>query len=98
LGTALDDAQETPQRQIRAVYGDATIRVYQAYPDEIAVAALAKGSFVSPPFKMERMTWIKSLFLWMRYRVGWGFKDAEAWRACVTTYRCDCRPVYSRNF
>jgi hypothetical protein len=66
---------ETPHRQIRAVYDATTIRVYQAYSDAIADTALAKGTFVSPPFKMERMTWIKPSFLWMMYRAGWGLKD-----------------------
>jgi len=65
-----------PHRQIRAVYDATTIRVYQAYSDAIADTALAKGTFVSPPFKMERMTWIKPSFLWMMYRAGWGLKDA----------------------
>lgn len=65
----------TPLRQIRAVYTDTTIRVYQAYSDAIADSALAAGRFVSPPFKMERMTWIKPSFLWMMYRAGWGGKD-----------------------
>ena len=63
------------QNIIRAVYGEHTIRVYQAYSDPIADAALAHGTFVSPPFKMERMTWIKPSFLWMMYRAGWGLKD-----------------------
>ena len=36
----------------------------------------AHGTFVSPPFKMSRMTWIKPSFLWMMYRAGWGYKDA----------------------
>ncbi|BAQ71864.1 putative uncharacterized protein [Pseudomonas sp. Os17] len=67
---------ELPQRQIRALYDADTIRVYQAYSDSIADAALAHGTFVSPPFKMERMTWIKPSFLWMMYRAGWGYKDA----------------------
>ena len=66
---------EIPQRQIRAVFDADTIRVYQAYSDEIADAALARGTFVSPLFKMERMTWIKPSFLWMMYRAGWGHKD-----------------------
>ena len=65
----------TPPKQIRAVYTDTTIRVYQAYSDTIADTALAAGRFVSPPFKMERMTWIKPSFLWMMYRAGWGGKD-----------------------
>lgn len=65
-----------PVHQIRAVYDATTIRVYQAYSEIIADSALAHGTFVSPPFKMERMTWIKPSFLWMMYRSGWGFKDA----------------------
>jgi len=64
-----------PIRQIRAVYDDNTIRVYQAYNNTIADSALANGTFVSPPFKMERMTWIKPSILWMMYRSGWGKKD-----------------------
>ncbi len=64
-----------PEKQIRAVYDDKTIRVYQAYSDPIADSALEHGTFVSPPFKMSRMTWIKPSFLWMMYRSGWGKKD-----------------------
>ncbi len=65
----------TPHQQIRAVHDAHTIRVYQAYGDAIADAALAHGRFVSPPFKMDRMTWVKPSFLWMMYRAGWGLKD-----------------------
>ncbi|WP_374581703.1 DUF4291 domain-containing protein [Pseudoduganella sp.] len=64
-----------PIQQIRAIYDDQTIRVYQAYSGEIADSAIANGTFVSPPFKMGRMTWIKPSFLWMMYRSGWGLKD-----------------------
>jgi len=64
-----------PPQQIRAMYDADTIRVYQAFRDEIADSALAHGTFVCPPFKMARMTWIKPSFLWMMYRAGWGFKD-----------------------
>lgn len=63
--------------EIRALYDESTIRVYQAYSDEIANSALSRGTFTSPPFKMERMTWIKPSFLWMMYRSGWGRKDAN---------------------
>ncbi|ODB95153.1 hypothetical protein A3197_17485 [Candidatus Thiodiazotropha endoloripes] len=65
-----------PHRQIRALYNDKTIRVYQAYSNTIADSALQHGTFVSPPFKMDRMTWIKPSFLWMMYRSGWGKKDS----------------------
>lgn len=62
-------------KEIRAFYDDDTVRVYQAYNHRIADAALAVGTFVEPPFKMARMTWIKPSFLWMMYRAGWGRKD-----------------------
>ncbi len=64
------------ERCIRAVYDAETVRVYQAYSDAIADAALQFGTFRSPPFSMTRMTWIKPSFLWMMYRSGWGTKDA----------------------
>ncbi len=51
-----------PRRQIRARYTETTIRVYQAYSPAIAEPALRAGTFV-PPFKRERMTWIKPSFL-----------------------------------
>lgn len=63
------------EKQIRALYSENTIRVYQAYSDVIADSALSAGTFVSPPFKTERMTWIKPSFLWMMYRSGWSRKD-----------------------
>jgi hypothetical protein len=65
-----------PSHTIRAIYGERTIRVYRAYNDEIAEAALDKGRLVSPPFKLDRMTWVEPSFLWMMYRAGWGYKDA----------------------
>lgn len=64
-----------PEREIRASYDHETIRVYQAYSDPIADSALKHQTFVSPPFSMNRMTWIKPSFLWMMYRAGWGHKD-----------------------
>lgn len=68
------------EHEIRAVYDENTIRVYQAYSDEIAESALINGTFVSPPFKLGRMTWIKPSFLWMMYRAGWGHKDRNQGR------------------
>lgn len=67
--------EPAPYREVRAVYDEKTIRVYQAYRNEIADAALKAGRFVSPPFSLSRMTWIKPSFLWMMYRAGWGHKD-----------------------
>ncbi|MDC9588791.1 DUF4291 domain-containing protein [Xenorhabdus sp. XENO-10] len=60
---------------IKANYTDEYIRVYQAFSDSIADSAIENGTFVSPPFSMTRMTWIKPSFLWMMYRSGWAKKD-----------------------
>ena len=65
-----------PMKQIRAVFDDKNIRVYQAYNEAIAESAMRSGRFVSPPFKQDRMTWIKPSFLWMMYRAGWGHKES----------------------
>lgn len=65
---------EFKERQIRAVYDDKSITVYQAYNRTIAESAVQHQTFVSPPFKMDRMTWIKPSYLWMMYRSGWATK------------------------
>lgn len=62
--------------QIRAQYNDTTITVYQAYNSTIAKGAEENQTFV-PPFKMERMTWIKPSYLWMMYRSGWAQKEGQ---------------------
>jgi hypothetical protein len=65
-----------PEREIRASFSDHTIRVYQAFSNEIAEAALQAGKFVSP-FRRGRMTWIKPSFTWMMYRAGWATKPGQ---------------------
>ncbi|MFI9646258.1 DUF4291 domain-containing protein [Streptomyces sp. NPDC052040] len=65
-----------PFRQIRAAHDEQALTVYQAYPAAIADAALAVGTF-APPFKRERMTWIKPSFRWMMYRSGWATKPGQ---------------------
>jgi len=64
------------ERNIYAVFDDKTIRVYQAYNNEIADEALKLGKFGSK-FSLNRMTWIKSSFLWMMYRSGWATKQGQ---------------------
>ena len=64
------------KRNIYAVFDDKTIRVYQAYNNEIADEALKLGRFGSK-FSLTRMTWIKSSFLWMMYRSGWASKQGQ---------------------
>lgn len=64
------------EREIRAVYTDAAITVYQAYSDEIAEKALCAQTFL-PPFQYNRMTWIKPSFLWMMHRSAWATKERQ---------------------
>ncbi len=68
---------DIPYRQIRAVFNNQTIRVYQAYSSSIAEAAVKACRFISPPFKIDRMTWIKPSFFWMMYRSGWATKPGQ---------------------
>ncbi|WP_410609628.1 DUF4291 domain-containing protein [Amycolatopsis sp. lyj-109] len=70
------EEKRVPDRQIRAVQTETTVRVYQAYSPEIADAALAKQTFVAP-FKRDRMTWVKPSFRWMAYRCGYGRKPGQ---------------------
>jgi hypothetical protein len=65
------------KRVIRALYDENTITVYQAYNHQIAQPAAEHKKFVSPPFKIDRMTWIKPSFLWMMYRSGWATKENQ---------------------
>ncbi|WP_336033538.1 DUF4291 domain-containing protein [Acinetobacter bereziniae] len=69
------------EKVIRAYQTDSTIRVYQAFSDELASLAVKHHSFKeNPHFKMTRMTWIKPSFLWMMYRADWGNKDNKQQR------------------
>ena len=66
----------TNNKEIRAVYTDETIRVYQAYNKTIAEEAVKSRTF-GAHFSMTRMTWIKPSFLWMMYRCGWAQKENQ---------------------
>lgn len=60
----------TPYRQIRAVYDDETITVYQAYSDAIATAAVETQRLcASKDFSFDRYTWIKPSWCWMMFVV-----------------------------
>ena len=65
--------------EIRALYTKDTIRVYQAYNEEIANEAVKINTF-GTGFKLDRMTWIKPSFLWMMYRCGWATKESQEYR------------------
>merc|ERR1712046_435510 len=72
---SLPDKGSRSFREIRAIYDEETVVVYQAYNDAIAEAAARANSFRAPMeaglWKPTRMTWIKPSAVWMAYRCGW---------------------------
>jgi Domain of unknown function (DUF4291) len=60
-------------RHILAQFDAESIIVYQAFEPSIAQYAIDHG-FFGGDFSYERMSWIKTNFLWMMYRSGWGTK------------------------
>lgn len=77
MGTDREPTGDVPYRQVRALYDEESIIVYQAFAAEIAVPAVRAGSFAHAPFGLDRMTWIKPSFLWMMYRSGWATKPGQ---------------------
>jgi len=65
----------TPYREIRALYDEDTITVYQAYNAAIASAAVEHQRLNASKLFIPRMTWIKPSWNWMMYRSGYSYKD-----------------------
>ncbi len=63
-------------RHILAQADDETVIVYQAYRTSIGTYAAEHGRF-GGEFSYGRMSWIKTNFLWMMYRSGWGTKPDQ---------------------
>jgi hypothetical protein len=63
---------------IMAQYNSQAVLVYQSYNAEIADWAVKHQKFLgAPSWKDQRMTWIKTSFLWMMYRNGWNSKHNQ---------------------
>ncbi|CAF0775807.1 unnamed protein product [Rotaria sp. Silwood1] len=64
--------ENPPGRWILASFDDESIIVYQAYNSKIAKFACENNRFRGcPGYNQQRMTWIKTNFLWMMYRSQW---------------------------
>ena len=61
---------------ILAQYTDEHVVVYQAYKPSIGEFA-AENQYFGGDFSFNRMSWIKTNFLWMMYRSGWGTKAGQ---------------------
>lgn len=70
-------------QHVLAQFDETSVVVYQAYNARIGHYAAAHGRF-GGDFSFSRMTWLKTNFLWMMYRSGWGTKpDQEITLAIV---------------
>jgi Domain of unknown function (DUF4291) len=63
-------------RHILAQFDSDSVVVYQAYRPSTGRFAGEHGYF-GGEFSLARMSWIKSNFLWMMYRCGWGTKPDQ---------------------
>ena len=65
-------------KHIIASYTESCVLVYQAFNKNIAEYAVKHQKFTGcPNYNPTRMTWVKTNFLWMMYRCGFGQKDAN---------------------
>jgi len=71
-------ASRWPQdgQHILAQSDDDAVVVYQAYRPAIGRFA-ATQQYFGGEFSLSRMSWIKTNFLWMMYRSGWGSKEGQ---------------------
>ncbi|KAB8140644.1 DUF4291 domain-containing protein [Chloroflexia bacterium SDU3-3] len=63
-------------RHILAQFDAESIIVYQAYQPSIGHFAAQHQAF-GGEFSFTRMSWVKTNFLWMMYRSGWGTKPGQ---------------------
>lgn len=65
-------------RHILAQFDHERVVVYQAFNEEIAAYACEHQKFEGcAAYNHDRMTWIKTNFLWMMFRCGWGSKPRQ---------------------
>ncbi|MCA9932401.1 MAG: DUF4291 domain-containing protein [Ardenticatenaceae bacterium] len=81
----------TEGQHILAQYDKEAIVVYQAYKPSIGLFA-AKHQYFGGDFSYSRMSWIKTSFLWMMYRSGWGTKPNQEITLAISLKRSffDC--------
>jgi len=76
----------TSGRHILAQHDARTVVVYQAYNPRIGRFA-AEHRFFGGDFRLGRMSWIKTNFLWMMYRCGWASKPDQETVLAVWLHR-----------
>ena len=64
-------------KSILAQQSENVLVVYMAFNDAIANYALEHQVFGGDDFSFDRMSWIKTNFLWMMHRCGWASKENQ---------------------
>ncbi|KAH9503148.1 hypothetical protein Btru_070094 [Bulinus truncatus] len=64
-------------RHILAQFDDVSVVVYQAFKPSLAEFAVKNQRFGGPQYSFDRMTWIKTSFMWMMFRSGWAQKNHQ---------------------
>ncbi|WP_238917995.1 DUF4291 domain-containing protein [Clostridium sp. YIM B02555] len=82
-------------KNISAKFDEKTITIYQGYNDKIADEALKTGTF-GESFDLDRMSWIKTSFLWMMHRSGWGTKEGQERILSIEIFRDGFNEIISK--
>lgn len=67
----------TSGKYILAQQNEEALVVYQAFNHQIANFAIENQFFGGNHYSYNRMSWIKTNFLWIMYRAGWGTKENQ---------------------
>lgn len=75
----LEQTKQWPKngQHILAQFDEASVVVYQAFKKSIAAFAVENQRFGGPEYNPDRMSWIKTNFMWMMYRCGWAQKPNQ---------------------
>src|SRR6201991_2272739 len=85
----------TRGQHILAQFDETSIVVYQAYNPSIGLFAAANKYF-GGEFKLSRMGWRRTNFLWMMYRSGWGTKEGQEVTLAITIWRDSFDSILAR--
>lgn len=83
-------------RRINAYVGEETLVVYQAFNPAIAQAAVENQAFGGGGYRYERMSWIKTSFLWMMYRASWANAEGQKRILAITLRKNDFETILSQ--
>lgn len=94
------DSGEWPRdgQHILAQYDDDSIIVYQAFCPEIADYAVKHQRFGGDRYSFQRMSWVKTNFLWMMHRCNWCTKKNQERVLAVRITREGFDTILSKAF